>query len=463
VSIRNYSNTAAQSTLTSNIGATDTAIALAGYAGDPTPPFTAALGRGTASEELVLVTAVIGSTVTVTRGYDGTSAQSQSAGTTFQEVVAALDFREANNHVNATGAVHGTSSQLVGVTDTQTLTNKTLTAPHVSDLTGTGTTTLAATVVTTLTVSGVSNLATVNVSGPLHVSGASTLASLTVTGAAAVPELELTQALLLDQQSADPATPAVAGQTALWKAADHGVYAVGPTAGKRRLTVHWGAGTTLPTAVASAGDTYLYTGLCLLRYNGSVWRQAEVCEVVSKAARDSLPTGPLYAGFRVLQTDNKWEWTYTGSTWRLSDVLGAAPKFSVSNAAWNAAGDAAAHTVTGYGAATDNASGLVAVNSSTGILTFTANARVSLTATFTSDSGSVRYSSVSLTAPPSAASGITSWSDYVVGDAGFAGGGSLVQTVGGTVNVVAGDAIHAITKASPVAVTYGVSLLINFV
>jgi hypothetical protein len=186
VSIRNYSNTATQSTLSTSIGATDTSIALANYAGDPTPPFTAALARGTATEEIVLVTAVIGSTVTVTRGYDGTSAQAQAAGATFQEVVVAADFREANTHVNTTGAAHGTSSQLVGVSDTQTLTNKTLVAPQVSALTGTGTTTLATLNVTTLAASGTTSLTSATVSASLTVSGATSLAALTASGNASV-------------------------------------------------------------------------------------------------------------------------------------------------------------------------------------------------------------------------------------------------------------------------------------
>jgi hypothetical protein len=186
MSIRNYSNTAAQSTLGGSIGATDTSIALANYSGDPTPPFTAALGRGTATEEIVLVTAVIGSTVTVVRGYDGTSAQSQSAGTTFQEVVIAADFREANAHVNATSGVHGLTGALVGVTDAQTLTNKTLTAPTMSNPTSTGTSTLATANITTLTVSGVSNLASLNVSGAATLSGTTTAAVLRVSGAPSV-------------------------------------------------------------------------------------------------------------------------------------------------------------------------------------------------------------------------------------------------------------------------------------
>lgn len=154
MSIRNYSNTGSLASLANPIGATDTSIVLSGLTGVPAAPFTASIGRGTGSEELVLVTAVAGSTVTVTRGYDGTSAQAQSGGTSFQEVVAAIDFREANTHINGTGGAHGTSSQLVGVSDTQTLTNKTLTAPTISSPTVTGTASMAAVTGTTASFTG---------------------------------------------------------------------------------------------------------------------------------------------------------------------------------------------------------------------------------------------------------------------------------------------------------------------
>jgi hypothetical protein len=39
------------------------------------------------------------------------------------------DYREANTHIEASSAVHGTTGSVVGTTDTQTLTNKTLTSP----------------------------------------------------------------------------------------------------------------------------------------------------------------------------------------------------------------------------------------------------------------------------------------------------------------------------------------------
>lgn len=127
---RNYTNTAAPRTTTSSLssasaGATDT-VTLSSTAGLPSAPFTAALERNTVNEELVLVSGVAGSTATVTRGYDGTSSPAHSPGASFEHAVGAIDYREANSHINASAGVHGVSGSVVGTTDTQTLSSKTL-------------------------------------------------------------------------------------------------------------------------------------------------------------------------------------------------------------------------------------------------------------------------------------------------------------------------------------------------
>ena len=129
----NYSNTAVQTTLGGNISGAATSFTVAATTGFPgTTPYVLALDYGAATEELVVVTGVAGTTLTVTRGFSGTSAQSHSIGAVVRHVVNAQDLIDFRTHEAATASVHGVTGALVGATSTQTLTNKTLTSPTIN-------------------------------------------------------------------------------------------------------------------------------------------------------------------------------------------------------------------------------------------------------------------------------------------------------------------------------------------
>lgn len=129
MSTRHYVDFAPQTTLASPIGSADTTVTLLTLVGYPTAfPYTAVIDNGTASQEVVVVTAAAGAVATITRNEDGIGAFGHLAGATFAHMSAAVDFVEANTHINAVSGVHGLSGHVVGTTDTQTLTNKTLTA-----------------------------------------------------------------------------------------------------------------------------------------------------------------------------------------------------------------------------------------------------------------------------------------------------------------------------------------------
>lgn len=137
--LRHYVDNAPVPTVVTGIGTTDTSVTLSSLVGYPASfPYTATFDLGTSSAEVVLVTAVSGSVATITRNWDGQGAFAHLAGATFAHSAVAQDYTDANSHVVATGGVHGIAGNVVGTSDTQTLTNKTLTAPVVSAPTVTG-------------------------------------------------------------------------------------------------------------------------------------------------------------------------------------------------------------------------------------------------------------------------------------------------------------------------------------
>lgn len=126
---RKYSNTFAETTLTGSISNSATTIQIGSTTGLPASfPYTLALDYGSATVEMVTVTALAGSNLTVTRGQDGTSAQSHSAGARVVHPVSARDLSEPQVHMEATSDVHGLTggATVVGTSQSQTLTNKTI-------------------------------------------------------------------------------------------------------------------------------------------------------------------------------------------------------------------------------------------------------------------------------------------------------------------------------------------------
>jgi hypothetical protein len=130
---RYYSSTALPTTLASGISAGSATMTVAATTGFPASfPYTLAVDDGAATLELVEVTNASGPTLTITRGVDGTSAQSHSSGAVVRHDASARDFADSRVHEAATSDVHGVTGALVGASSTQTLANKTLTSPIVN-------------------------------------------------------------------------------------------------------------------------------------------------------------------------------------------------------------------------------------------------------------------------------------------------------------------------------------------
>jgi hypothetical protein len=193
VSARKFSGGAALTTLNGNITSGATTIVLTDASTWPaTGAFSFVLDRGNAGEEKILAASRSGNTITVTtRGYDGSSALAHTSGVAAEHIPTAIDFQEANDHVNATTGVHGVSGALVGTTDTQSLSNKTLTSPTISGGTQSGPTVTSPTLAGTPVIpnnyipqaavsSLVANLATLTTAAadkPSKTTGAQTIAN----------------------------------------------------------------------------------------------------------------------------------------------------------------------------------------------------------------------------------------------------------------------------------------------
>lgn len=123
---RYYSSTAGDMALTVGVDSASTTINVNTVQGLPvTTPFTLVVDVDQEAEEIVTVTSVAGTALTVVRGEDGTAAQSHTTGAAVRHMVTARDLREPQQHMVATIA-HGATSPLVGRDDTVTLTNKTI-------------------------------------------------------------------------------------------------------------------------------------------------------------------------------------------------------------------------------------------------------------------------------------------------------------------------------------------------
>jgi len=227
--VRYYSSTAVTTTLSSSIGSSDTALTVASSSGFPSSyPYTLILEKDSANEEIVTVTSLVGSNFQITRGVDGTSARTHSAGTAVEHGVSALDFTDFRSHQAAAANVHdiGSSASVVGTDTSQTLTNKTLTSPTINAATLSGTlsggATLSGQTITSATLGGDLAAGSNKITGladPASAQDASTKAyvdSVIATGAsnAAAAATSATAAATSATAAATSATGAASSATA---------------------------------------------------------------------------------------------------------------------------------------------------------------------------------------------------------------------------------------------------------
>ncbi|PVU81304.1 hypothetical protein DDP54_15485 (plasmid) [Cellulomonas sp. WB94] len=127
--MRYYSSIAQLAALTTAVDSSATTMIVSTVAGWPlTCPFTVVVDDSTLSEEIVTVTAVAGTTLTVVRAQDGSAGVSHSVGATVRHMVTARDLREPQEHMDRSAEVHGLDymSDVVGTNAIQALSNKTI-------------------------------------------------------------------------------------------------------------------------------------------------------------------------------------------------------------------------------------------------------------------------------------------------------------------------------------------------
>jgi hypothetical protein len=131
-----HSGAAKMTTLAADITAVSMTFSVAdgsGYPDGSIGPFFVTLGKGTLSYEKILCSARSGNTFTVWtdgiatgRGADGTVAQTHSAPEEIEHTWTAVEADLASAHQQADSGVHGVTGDVVGTTDVQVLTGKTI-------------------------------------------------------------------------------------------------------------------------------------------------------------------------------------------------------------------------------------------------------------------------------------------------------------------------------------------------
>ena len=148
---RSYAGAAKPAILTAVLNGSTAALViecddLSNYPTGSAGPFFVVVDRGQVTEEKILCESRVGNILNVYdtglangRGADQTTVTPHQIGAELEHIFTATDADEANLHVNSASNVHSVTGSVVGTSDTQTLTNKTLTDVTIDGATFSGT------------------------------------------------------------------------------------------------------------------------------------------------------------------------------------------------------------------------------------------------------------------------------------------------------------------------------------
>jgi hypothetical protein len=404
---RNFSATAIETTLVNSIssaatGDTTTSVSVVSVSGFPTVPYTLILGPDTNKEEVVTVTAASSTTLTITRGQDGTVAQAHSAGTSVRHGVSGRDFKEEQTHIAARGYdadsgilsnagqthVHGLETgdgSVVGSTQQVTLTRKTLTTPTINGATLTGTVSSTASIV----VSGAGTITGLSSAGMVDSSAAPKIYVDSILGSATSASISAASAAVSATSAATSATSAGNSATASASSAS-----AAATSASSALTSQTAAATSATSAAASQ------TAAATSATSAAASATAAATSATSAAASASTAAASVatIAGYATTASNSA-----SAAATSASSAATSAASAAASTSAAAASASAAATSATSA-----SASQTAAATSATSAATSASSALTSQTAAATSATSAATSASSALTSQTAAATSAAS-------------------------------------------------------
>jgi hypothetical protein len=404
---RNFSATAIETTLVNSIssaatGDTTTSVSVVSVSGFPSVPYTLILGPDTNKEEVVTVTAASSTTLTITRGQDGTQAQAHTAGTSVRHGVSGRDFKEEQTHIAARGYdadsgilsnagqthVHGLQTgdgSVVGADQLVTLTRKTLTTPTINGATLTGTVTSTASIV----VSGAGTITGLSSAGMVASSATPKNYVDAILGSATAASTSAASAATSATSAATSATSAANSATASASSAS-----AAATSASSALTSQTAAATSATSAAASA--TAAATSAT------SAGASATASASSASAAATSASSAATSAG----SSETSAIASATSASAAATSASSAAT--SAASAAASTSAAAASASAAATSATSASASQTAAATSATSAATSASSALTSQTAAATSATSAATSASSALTSQTAAATSAAS-------------------------------------------------------
>ena len=418
---RNFSATAIETTLVNSIssastGDTTTSVSVVSTSGYPAVPFTIILAPDTNKEEVVTCISVVGTTLQIIRGQDGTQAVSHTAGTSVRHGISGRDFREEQTHIAARGYdadtailanagqthVHGLESgdgSIVGSDQLVTLTRKTLTTPVINGATLTGTVTSTASIV----VSGAGTITGLSSAGMVASSAAPKNYVDSILGSATAASTSAASAATSATSAATSATSAATSATSSASSAS-----AAATSASSALTSQTAAATSATSAAASA--TAAATSAT------SAATSATSSASSASAAATSASSAATSAGSSETSAIASATSASAAATSASSAATSAASASTSASSALTSANSASADAITAAASvATISGFATTASNSASAAATSAASASTSASSASTDAASAATSASSALTSATSAATSYDSFDDRYLG------------------------------------------------